>query len=80
MNNTNYFKDLFESLPDYKKIVLLMFLIKNDVDMLYECGFLRGDINFLYKEFKNILLELNEEYLDHIKNQEEAIIEKILNK
>ena len=80
MNNTNYFKDLFESIPDYKKIVLLMFLIKNDVDMLYECGFLRGDINFLYKEFKNILLELNEEYLDHIKNQEEAIIEKILNK
>ena len=80
MDNTNYFKDLFESIPDYKKIVLLMFLIKNDVDMLYECGFLRGDINFLYKEFKNILLELNEEYLDHIKNQEEAIIEKILNK
>ena len=80
MNNVKYFKDLFESMPDFKKIVLLMFLIKNDVDMLYECGFLRGDINFLYKEFKNILLELNEEYLDHIKNQEEAIIEKILNK
>ena len=80
MDNTNYFKDLFESIPDYKKIVLLMFLIKNDVDMLYEYGFLRGDINFLYKEFKNILLELNEEYLDHIKNHEEAIIEKILNK
>ena len=80
MNIVNYFKDLFGSMPAYKKIVLLMFLIKNDVDMLYECGFLRGDINFLYKEFKNILLELNEEYLDHIKNPEEAIIEKILNK
>ena len=80
MDNTKYFKDLFESIPDYKKIVLLMFLIKNDVDMLYECGFRRGDINFLYKEFKNILLELNEEYLDHIQNQEEAIIEMILNK
>ena len=80
MDNTIFFKDLFESIPDYKKIVLLMFLIKNDVDMLYECGFLRGDINFLYREFKNILLELNEEYLDYIKNQEEAIIDKILNK
>ena len=80
MNNVNYFKDLFESIPDYKKIVLLMFLIKNDVDMLYECGFLRGDINFLSKEFKNILLELNEDYLDLIKNQEESVLEKFLNK
>ena len=79
MNNVNYFKDLFESIPDYKKIVLLMFLIKNDVTFLYECGFLKGDINFLYREFKNILLKLNEDYLDHIKNEEEAIIEKILN-
>ena len=80
MNNVNYFKDLFESIPDYKKIVLIMFLIKKDVDMLYECGFLRGYITFLYREFKNILFELNKDYLDHIKNQEEAIIEKILNK
>ena len=80
MDNINSFKDLFESLPDYKKIMLLMFLIKNDVNFLYECGILKGDINFLYEEFKNILLELNEDYLDHIKNQEEAIIEKILSK
>ena len=36
--------------------------------------FLKGDINFLYKEFKNILLELNEQYLDHIKNQEQSIL------
>ena len=80
MNNRNYFKDLFESIADYKKIVLLMFLNENDVNFLYECGFLKGDINFLYKEFKNILNELNEDYLDHIKNQEESIIEKFLNK
>ena len=80
MNNVNYFKDIFESIPDYKKIVLLMFLIKNDVNFLYECGFLKGDINFLYKEFKNILLEMNEDYLDYIKNKEESIIEIILNK
>ena len=66
MNNVNYFKDLFESIPDYKEIVLLMFLIKNDVNFLDECGILKGDINFLYKEFKNNLLELNKDYLDHI--------------
>ena len=80
MNNLNYFTDLFESIPYYKKIVLLMFLIKNDVSLLYECGFLKGDIHYLYKEFKKILLELNEEYLDHFKNEEESVIEKILNK
>ena len=57
-----------------------MFLIKNDANFLYECGFLKGDINFLYKEFKTILLELNEDYLDYIKNEEEAITEKILKK
>ena len=56
-----------------------MFLIKNDVNFSYDCGFIKGDINFLYKEFENILLELNEEYLDHIKNQEESILEKFLN-
>ena len=52
MNNVTFFTDLFESIPDYKKIVLLMFLIKNDVNLSYECGFLKGDIIYLYKEFK----------------------------
>ena len=80
MNNIIYFTELFESIPDFEKIVLLLFLIKNDVNFLYECGFLKGDINFLYKEFRNILLELNEEYLDHNKNPEESIIKRILNK
>ena len=80
MDNIKLFKHLFESIPDYKKVVLLIFLIKNDVNLLYECGFLKGDIHYLYKEFKNILLELNEEYVDHIKNEEGSIIEKILNR
>ena len=80
MNSINYFKEFFESIPDYKKIVIIMFLIKNDVNFLYECGFSKGDINFLYKEYKNISLELNEGHLDHNKNQEEFIIGKILNK
>ena len=80
MNSVNCFKDLFESIPEYKKIVLIMFLNKNDVNFLNECGFLKGDITFLHKEFKIILLELNEEYLDHIKKQEESILETFLNK
>ena len=80
MDKVIYFTDLFESIADCTKIVLLMFLIKNDVNFLYECGFLKGDINFLYKEFKKILLELNQENLDYIKNEEESIIEKIPNK
>ena len=80
MKNVNYFTDFLESIPDYKKFVFLMFLIKNDVNFLYECGFLKGDINFPYKEFQNFLLELNEEYLSYIKNQEESIIERILDR
>ena len=39
MDYVNYFKDMFESIPGYKKIVLLMFLMKNDVDLTHECGF-----------------------------------------
>ena len=56
-----------------------MFSIKTDVNILNECGFLKGDINFLYKEVKKILLKVDEDYVDHIKNQEEAISEKIFN-
>ena len=80
MNNVNYFTDLFESIHDYKKIVLLIFLIQNDRNLLTEIGFSKNDINRLILKFKKILLELNEEYLDHVKNQEESILEKFLNK
>ena len=80
MNNPNYFKDIFESIPDYRKIVLLIFFIQNDKRLLYEVGFSKTDIKNLNLEFKNILLEEYEDYLDYIKNEEESIIEKILNK
>ena len=46
-----------------------MFLIENDYNLLYKSGFLKGDINFLHKEFNKILLELNEKYLDYVKNK-----------
>ena len=80
MNKSNCFTDLFESIPDCRKIVLITILIKDDVNFLHECGFLKGDNRFLHKEFKYILLELNEEYLDRIKNQVESNLEKFLNK
>ena len=34
MDNENYFKDLIESIQDYKKMVILIFLIQNDDNLL----------------------------------------------
>ena len=80
MDHVNIFKDLLKSIPDFRKVVLLLFLIKNDVDLLQECGFLKNDINCLCLEFENVLMEQNEEPLDYIQSEEEPIIEKNLNK
>ena len=41
MNYEDYFKDIFEAIPDYTKIVILIFFIQNDNDLLTECGFLK---------------------------------------
>ena len=79
MNNVNYFKDIFESIHDYRKIVLLRFLIQNDKNLLKEIGFSKKDINLLNLEFKNIILEEFEKYLSYIKNEEESVLEKFLN-
>ena len=76
MDESNYFKDLFESIQDYKKNVLLLFLYQKDKDLLRETGFSEHDINRLNLEFKNILLEQHEEYLDYVKNEEESIVER----
>ena len=76
----NYFKDIFESIHDYKKIVLLIFLIQNDKNLIKEIGFSKKDINLLNLEFKIILLEEFQDYLSYQKNEEESIIERILNK
>ena len=63
MDNINYLKDKFESIIDYKKIVLLIFLIQNDINLLNEIRFSKNDINQLNLEFKNILIEQNEDFL-----------------
>ena len=80
MNNSNYFKDIFKSIQEYRKIVLLIFLFQNDKNLLKEIGFGKKNIILLNLEFKKILLEEFENYLDYIKDQEESILEKFLNK
>ena len=75
-----HFKGLFESINDYRKVVLLVFVIKDDQKLLEEIGFGKSDFDQLSLEFKFILMEQKEDYLDCVKNEEESIIEKILNK
>ena len=50
MEYENCFKDIFESIPDYRKIVLLVFLIKDDKKFLLEIGFTNKDIDRLSLE------------------------------
>ena len=60
--------------------MLIINLIKNDNNLIVECGFLKNDISRLNKKFEKILMEEKDEYLEFIKNEEESIIEMILNK
>ena len=50
----NYFKDLFQSISEYRKIVLFLVLIKNDKDFLQEIGFSERDIIRINLELKII--------------------------
>ena len=80
MDNSNYFKNLFESISDYRKIVLLKFLSQNDKNLFKEIGCSKNDINLLNLEFKNILIEGYEEYLEFVQNIKESAKEKLLKK
>ena len=80
MNNSSYFKDIFKFIPEYKKIVLIIYVIQNDESLLKEIGFSKNDINNLNSEFKNILLGEYENYLYYIKNEEKSLLETFLNK
>ena len=67
-----YYKDLFESIPDYRKIVLLLFPIQKDKNLLKENGLSKNDINRINLEFKGVLKKQHEEYLEQFKNEEET--------
>ena len=79
MNYKSYFNDIFESIPDYRKIVLVRFL-KKDKDLILEVRFSERYINRLYLEFKNISGEELEDYYSFVKNEENSILENFLNK
>ena len=51
MNFENCFKDMFDTIPDYRKIAIIMFLIKNDNDLFTEWGFLKDDLIIYVKKF-----------------------------
>ena len=80
MDQVKYFKGLFKSIPNYKKIILLMFSIKDDVDFLKECQFLKNDFNCLFMGLQKVLNEQNADDIDYPKKEEEVFIEKIPNK
>ena len=52
MDLINYFIEIFESVSDNRKLVLLRFIIKNDAHLLTESGFSKNYINRLYKKIK----------------------------
>ena len=75
-----FLKIFSNQLLSIRKIVLLMFLIEDDKNLIKEVGFSKNDTKLLSLEFKTILLEEYENYLDYLKDQEESLIEKFLNK
>ena len=78
MEDINYFKDMLESIPNYRKIILLCFIIKRDDVILREFGLSDDFIEKLYDDCKQIMISDMDQYFSHIKNLEESIIEKIL--
>ena len=67
MDHVKYFEDSFQSIPDYRKNVLILLLSNNDVDLLNECVFLQNDINHLCLEFEKIINEQNEDCSEYYK-------------
>ena len=77
MDNTIYFEELFGSIPELRKIVLLKFYIKNDVDFLHECGYLGNDSTRFCSEFKNMIIQQNEVNLDYNKTRKKQLPRKL---
>ena len=77
MEDINYFKDMLNSIPYYRKIILLCFIIKRDYTMLREFGLSDDFIEKLYNDCKQIMISDMDQYFSHIENLEESILENI---
>ena len=75
MEDINYFKDMLDSIPYFRKIILLCFIIKRDDAMLREFGLSDDFIKKFYNGCKQIMNSVMDEYFSHIKNLEESILE-----
>ena len=75
MEDISYFKDMLLSIHDYKKIVLIIFIIKRDDELLKEMGLSDDFIEKLYKKCEKTLELETENYSSRIKNLEESILE-----
>ena len=75
MEDTYYFKDMLNSLPYFRKIILLCFNIERDDTMLKEFGLSDDFIEILYNDCKQIMISDTDEYFSHIKNLEESVLE-----
>ena len=79
MEDLNYFKDKLLSIRDFKKIVLLIFIIKRDDELLTEMGLSNDFITKLYKKCEKIFKLEMEDYDSHVKNLEESVLEELNN-
>ena len=75
MDDINYFKDMVNSIPYYRKIILLCFIIKRDEGILREFGLSDDFIEKLYNDCKQIMDSDMNEYFSHIRNLEESVLE-----
>ena len=73
LDHVTYFRDLFESISEYREIVLL---VRNACDSITDCGFSINNKPCLCFEFKSFLLEQNENYLDYIKLKKNLLSKK----
>ena len=55
MTNEKFFKDPFKSFTDYRKILLIKFVIKKDMVSLEDFGFVKSDIEHLNLKFKKFI-------------------------
>ena len=68
---------MLNSIPYYRKIIFLCFIIKRDDTMLKEFGLSDDFIEKLYNDCTQIMTSDMDQYFSHIKNLEESIFENI---